>query len=57
MNPQLVAEMAAAELKGLREQGVLGAYKHFPDTELLREIPMRDTPARTRAWKSCRPAS
>ena len=29
-DPQLVAEMAAAELKGLREQGVLGAYKHFP---------------------------
>ncbi|HIT14754.1 MAG TPA: glycoside hydrolase family 3 protein [Candidatus Scatomonas merdigallinarum] len=29
-DPALVAEMAAAELKGLKEQGVLGCYKHFP---------------------------
>ena len=29
-DPRLVSEMAAAELCGLREQGVLGAYKHFP---------------------------
>lgn len=29
-DPNLVAEMAAAELKGLEEQGVLGCFKHFP---------------------------
>lgn len=29
-DPQLVADMAAAELKGLNEQGIIGMYKHFP---------------------------
>ena len=29
-DPELVAAMAAAELQGLQEQGVLGCYKHFP---------------------------
>lgn len=28
--PQLVAEMAKAELKGLNEEGIIGMYKHFP---------------------------
>lgn len=29
-DPQLVTDMAASELKGLREQGIIGMYKHFP---------------------------
>lgn len=29
-DPQLVTEMAASELKGLNEQGIIGMYKHFP---------------------------
>ena len=29
-DPQLVAEMAEAELKGLNEEGIIGMYKHFP---------------------------
>lgn len=29
-DPQLVAEMAKAELKGLNEEGIIGMYKHFP---------------------------
>lgn len=29
-DPELVAKMAAAELKGLNEQGIIGLYKHFP---------------------------
>ena len=29
-DPRLVADMAEAELKGLRDQGILGLYKHFP---------------------------
>ena len=29
-DPQLVASMAEAELQGLREQGIIGMYKHFP---------------------------
>lgn len=29
-DPQLVADMAGAELKGLNEQGIIGLYKHFP---------------------------
>ena len=29
-DPQLVADMAEAELKGLNEQGIIGMYKHFP---------------------------
>lgn len=29
-DPELVARMAAAELKGLNDQGIIGMYKHFP---------------------------
>ena len=29
-DPQLVADMAEAELKGLNEEGIIGMYKHFP---------------------------
>lgn len=29
-DPQLVTEMAASELRGLNEQGIIGMYKHFP---------------------------
>ena len=29
-DPELVAKMAAAELKGLNGQGIIGMYKHFP---------------------------
>lgn len=29
-DPQLVTEMAALELRGLNEQGIIGMYKHFP---------------------------
>ena len=29
-DPELVSEMAAEELRGLTEQGILGCYKHFP---------------------------
>lgn len=29
-DPRLVASMAEAELQGLREQGIIGMYKHFP---------------------------
>lgn len=29
-DPDLVSRMAAAELKGLTEQGIIGMYKHFP---------------------------
>ncbi len=29
-DPQLVAAMAASELKGLSDQGIVGMYKHFP---------------------------
>ena len=29
-DPELVSRMAAAELKGLNDQGIIGMYKHFP---------------------------
>lgn len=29
-DPDLVSRMAAAELKGLNDQGIIGMYKHFP---------------------------
>lgn len=29
-DPQLVTDMAASELKGLNDQGIIGMYKHFP---------------------------
>ena len=29
-DPQLVADMARAELSGLNDQGIIGMYKHFP---------------------------
>lgn len=29
-DPELVAKMAASELKGLNDQGIIGMYKHFP---------------------------
>ena len=29
-DPELVARMAAAELKGLNDRGIIGMYKHFP---------------------------
>ncbi len=29
-DPKIVTELAAAELKGLNEQGIIGMYKHFP---------------------------
>ncbi len=29
-DPELVAQMAAAELQGLNDQGIIGMYKHFP---------------------------
>ena len=29
-DPRLVASMAEAELQGLRDQGIIGMYKHFP---------------------------
>ena len=29
-DPELVAKMAASELKGLNGQGIIGMYKHFP---------------------------
>ncbi len=29
-DPELVAQMGAAQLQGLNEQGIIGMYKHFP---------------------------
>lgn len=29
-DPELVSQMAAAELQGLNDQGIIGMYKHFP---------------------------
>ena len=52
-DPDLVSRMAAAELKGLNDQGIIGMYKAFPpDTEAPRQIPMRAMFMWRKTWRS-----